>query len=97
VRTNERGTTRPLSFRDIARLVIIDEETVIKEDSPVLSGQVIHKTVESGVFRLLLTGTDDSSDHREGRSEGREGTPGWQGRAARRPAEGDRGAPRRAW
>ena len=61
VRTNERGTMRPLSFRDIARLVIIDEETVIKEDSPVLSGQVIHKTVESGVFRLLLTGTDDSS------------------------------------
>jgi len=61
VRTNERGTTRPLSFRDIARLVIIDEETVIKEDSPVLSGQVINKTVESGVFRLLLTGTDDSS------------------------------------
>jgi uncharacterized coiled-coil DUF342 family protein len=61
VRTNERGKTRPLSFRDVARLVIIDEETVIKEDSPVLSGQVIHKTVESGVFRLLLTGTDDSS------------------------------------
>lgn len=61
VRTNERGTTRPLSFRDIARLVIIDEETVIKENSPILSGQVIHKTVESGVFRLLLTGSDDSS------------------------------------
>jgi hypothetical protein len=61
VRTNERGTTRPLSFRDIARLVIIDEETVIKETSPVLSGQVISETVESGVFRLVLTGTDDSS------------------------------------
>lgn len=61
VRTNEQGKTRPLSFRDIARLVIIDEETVITEDSPILSGQVIHKTVESGVFRLLLTGTDDSS------------------------------------
>lgn len=61
VRTNEQGKTRPLSFRDIARLVIIDEETVIKENSPVLSGQVISKTVESGVFRLLLTGTDDSS------------------------------------
>ncbi len=61
VRTNQQGTTRPLSFRDIARLILIDEETVIKETSPVLSGQVIHKTVESGVFRLLLTGTDDSS------------------------------------
>lgn len=61
VRTNEQGKTRPLSFRDIIRLVIIDEETVIKEDSPVLSGQFMSKTVESGVFRLILTGTDDSS------------------------------------
>jgi hypothetical protein len=61
VRTNEQGKTRPLSFRDIARLVIIDEETVIKEDSPILSGQFTSKTAESGVFRLLLTGTDDSS------------------------------------
>lgn len=61
VRTNEHGATRPLSFRDIAKLIIIDEETVIKKHSPVLSGQVIHKTAESGVFRLLLTGTDDSS------------------------------------
>lgn len=61
VRTNEQGKTRPLSFRDIARLVIIDEETIIKEDSPILSGQFTFKTVESGVFRLLLTGTDDSS------------------------------------
>jgi hypothetical protein len=61
VRTNEQGKTRPLSFRDIARLVIIDEETIIKETSPVLSGQFTSKTVDSGVFRLLLTGTDDSS------------------------------------
>jgi len=61
VRTNEQGKTRPLSFRDIARLVIIDEVTVIKEASPVLSGQHTSKTAESGVFRLLLTGTDDSS------------------------------------
>lgn len=61
VRENAQGKTRPLSFRDIARLVIIDEETVIKEDSPVLSGQFTSKTVESGVFRVLLTGTDDSS------------------------------------
>lgn len=61
VRTNEQGKTRPLSFRDIARLVIIDEETVIKQRSPVLSGQFSSETAESGVFRILLTGTDDSS------------------------------------
>jgi hypothetical protein len=61
VRTNQQGKTRPLSFRDIAPLFLIDEESVIKDTSPVLSGQVINRTVESGVFRLLLTGTDDSS------------------------------------
>lgn len=61
VRTNQQGKTRPLSFRDIARLVIIDEKTVINELSPILSGQVINKTVEGSVFRLILTGTDDSS------------------------------------
>lgn len=61
VRVNDNGKTRTLSFRDIARLVIIDEVSIIEETSPVLSGQVIHKTAESSVFRLLLTGSDDSS------------------------------------
>ena len=59
--TNKRGSTRPLSFRDIARLVIIDEESVIKKTSPILSGQYTSRTPESGIFRLLITGTDDSS------------------------------------
>ena len=61
VRTNEQGKTRPLSFRDIARLVIIDEESVIKENSPILSKEYTSKTAEISVFRLLLTGVDDSS------------------------------------
>lgn len=61
VRTNQLGKTRPLSFRDIAPLIIVDEESVISATSPVLSGQHTKRTVESGVFRLLLTGTDDSS------------------------------------
>ncbi len=61
VRINQQGKTRPLSFRDIARLIVIDEESVISATSPVLSGQYTTQTAESGVFRLLLTGTDDSS------------------------------------
>ncbi len=61
VRTNEQGKTRPLSFRDLIQFVLVDEETVIKETSPILSGQHISKTAEIGVFRILLTGTDDSS------------------------------------
>lgn len=61
VRTNKDGKTRELSFRDIARLILIDEETVISERSPIHSGQYINSTVESAVFRLLLTGIDDAS------------------------------------
>lgn len=61
VRTNARGATRTLSFRDVAHLVVVGEEEVIAERSPVLSGQYTSKTVESSVFRLLLTGADDSS------------------------------------
>jgi len=61
VRTNARGATRNLSFRDVAHLFMVDEEEVIAERSPVLSGQYISKTVETSVFRLLLTGADDSS------------------------------------
>lgn len=61
VRTNARGATRTLSFRDIAHLVVVGEEEVIAERSPVLSGQYQSETVETSVFRLLLTGVDDSS------------------------------------
>ena len=61
VRTNQQGKTRPLSFRDLAPLILVDEESVIRATSPVLTGQYTTRTVESSVFRLLLTGTDDSS------------------------------------
>ncbi len=61
VRTNKNGKTGPFSFRDLSRLVIVDEEEVIGERSPYLSGQFILKTKERSVFRLLLTGVDDSS------------------------------------
>lgn len=61
VRTNQQGKTRDVSFRDLARLVVVDEESVISETSPVHSGQYTDKTVEAAVFRLLLTGMDDSS------------------------------------
>lgn len=60
IRTNVQGRTRNLSFRDIAPLVIVDEESVITKRSPVVSGQYTEKTAEGSVFRLLLTGTDDS-------------------------------------
>lgn len=61
VRTNKQGKTRDVSFRDLARLVLVDEETVISKTSPFLTGQYTTGTAESAVFRLLLTGVDDSS------------------------------------
>lgn len=61
VRKNKQGVTREVSFRDLARLILIDEESVISETSPILSGQHIFATAESAVFRLLLTGVDDAS------------------------------------
>lgn len=61
VRTNKQGKTREVSFRDLARLVIVDEETIISKTSPFLTGQYTSGTAESAVFRLLLTGVDDSS------------------------------------
>jgi hypothetical protein len=61
VRTNAQGKTRDLSFRDLARLILVDEEDVIAEKSPIRTGQFTSATVESAVFRLLLTGVDDGS------------------------------------
>ena len=61
VRRNRDGNTDSLSFRDLARLVVVDEEEVIGEISPYLSGQFTLATKERSVFRLLLTGVDDSS------------------------------------
>lgn len=59
VRKNKQGVTREVSFRDLARLILVDEETVISETSPILTGQYTTATAESAVFRLLLTGVDD--------------------------------------
>lgn len=61
VRKNKQGATREVSFRDLARLILVDEETIISKTSPILSGQYTTATSESAVFRLLLTGVDDGS------------------------------------
>lgn len=61
VRKNARGETRSLSFRDLVHLTVISEEEIIRKQSPVLSGQYITRTTEKSVFRLLLSGVDDSA------------------------------------
>lgn len=60
VKKNEKNQKSLLSFRDVVRLITIDEEGMIKERSPVFSGQHISQTREKSVFNLFLTGEDDS-------------------------------------
>ena len=61
IRTNLKGKTRQISFRDIAQLIVVSEQEIIRKHSPVRSGQHMDKTSEDSVFRLLLTGVDDAS------------------------------------
>jgi AAA15 family ATPase/GTPase len=61
VRIDKEGKLRTLSFRDLARLIIVDETQIISEESPVLTGQYILRTAETSVFNFLLSGVDDSS------------------------------------
>jgi len=62
VKTKASGINRNLSFRDLSHLSLIDENRIQKSGSPIeTSGQHIHRPVEFSVFKLLLTGVDDSS------------------------------------
>ena len=61
VRKNANGDCRSLSFRDIARLIIVNEQEIIRQDSPFLTGQYISKTAEKSTLKLMLTGADDSA------------------------------------
>lgn len=61
LRTNAKGKTRSLSFRDLARLCVVTEEEIQKRGSPYATGQFTSKTAEYAVFKLLLTGVDDSA------------------------------------
>lgn len=61
IRKNQQGITKSLSFRDIARLIVVTESEIIKQSSPFLSGQVVNRTAEYSALKLLLTGVDDSA------------------------------------
>ncbi|ASW06414.1 hypothetical protein [Rhizobium sp. 11515TR] len=55
------GKKDNLHLRLIAPYIVVSEEQIISERSPVLyTGARTERTLESNLFRLLLTGTDDS-------------------------------------
>ena len=61
VRKNKNNETRGLSFRDICHLCLVSETDIQKRGSPLETGQYTNKTAEYSVFKLLLTGVDDSA------------------------------------
>ena len=58
---NENGEKAAFTIRTLAPFLFVDEGNIISEGSPFLSGQRDSATLEKNAFRLLLTGTDDSS------------------------------------
>lgn len=56
-----KGTTQSLSFRNLARLIIVQEGEIQSAQSPFLTGQHIGKTSEMATIKLLLSGVDDSA------------------------------------
>lgn len=59
VRVNKNNVKREMSYRDIARLSLIDEERIITEKSPVYSsGQYNQQIQEQSILEILLTGKD---------------------------------------
>lgn len=57
---NQSGGTRSLSFRDVVKLVLVNETRIFVEGSPILS-EKLYWSPEKSTFKLLLTGEDSSS------------------------------------
>ena len=60
LKTNANNKTRTVSFRDVIKFLMVDEERIITKDSPILSGEATRKTAERDLFQFLITGKDSS-------------------------------------
>lgn len=61
IKKNAKNETQNLSFRNLARLCIVNEEEIIQRRSPLSDGNYTADTTNTSVFRLLLTGIDDTA------------------------------------
>lgn len=59
LKSNKQNRKENLSFRDLIKYLIINEEKVISETSPFLTGQKTSETKEKSLFKLIMTGNDD--------------------------------------
>jgi hypothetical protein len=60
VRVNP-STIGEFSFRDLAQLVLVDERQIQSSQSPIFSGERTDASREARVFRVIVTGNDDSA------------------------------------
>ncbi len=61
IRKNARGDTNSLSFRNLARLMLVTETEITKQRTPLSDGNAVADTANFSTFRMLLTGVDDSA------------------------------------
>lgn len=61
VAKDAHGEKNSLSFRNLANVLLVDETSIQAERSPIEGGDRGDISSERSVFRLLLTGTDDSA------------------------------------
>lgn len=64
IRKNAKGDTISLSYRNVIKLALIDEERIITKSSPIVS-HYTRETEESNTLRFFLTGNDDSNIQKE--------------------------------
>jgi hypothetical protein len=60
IRTNQKGKTRQISYRDIVKFSMVNETQITTEDSLIVS-HYTKVTEESNVLKLIATGRDDST------------------------------------
>ncbi len=60
VRSDAYGKTQAVSFRVLAKALIVDEQRIIAKRSPLYGTQRTGDTAAENTIRLLLTGVDDS-------------------------------------
>ncbi|GAA4970551.1 AAA family ATPase [Algibacter aquimarinus] len=60
IRTNQKGKTRQISYRDIVKFSMVNETQITTEDSLIVS-HYTKATEESNVLKLIATGRDDST------------------------------------
>lgn len=61
IRKNSRNETNNLSFRNIARLMIVNETEITQKYSPLFDGNPTANTANLSTFKFLVTGADDSA------------------------------------